>query len=108
MIELIQPAAPPLTEDRLAAIEARLAHVSDRMDDLTRDVLDNTRVTQDGHALMQEVRDLFEMGRTGMRVLNWVGRATTRLVKWVGAMAAAGIAIYAAAYSLLHHGAPPK
>ena len=101
------PKREPLTEDRLAAIEARLERGSERMDDLTNDVLENTRVTQEVRQLTQEIRDLFEMGKTGMRVLNWIGRAVTRLVRWIGWMAAAGVAIWAAIYALFHGGRPP-
>ncbi len=98
----------PLTEDRLVAIEQRLKQGTERIDALTRDVHENTRVTQEVHALTQEIRDLFEMGKTGMRVLNWIGRAVTRIVRWVGWMAGAGLAIWAALYALFHGGMPPK
>lgn len=107
-MDIDHPPSAPLTEHRLAAIERCIEQIAGRMDELTKDVLENTKVTHEGRAVIQEIRDLFEMGRTGMRVLNWIGRATTRLVKWVGAMAAAGVAIYAAAYALLHNGAQPK
>lgn len=97
----------PLTEDRLAAIEMRLEKGSERMDELSAEVLENTRVTQEVRQLTQEIRDLFEMGKTGMRVLNWIGQALTKMVRWIGWMAAAGVAIWAAIYALFHGGRPP-
>ena len=98
----------PLTEHRLAAIERCIEQIAGRMDELTKDVLENTRVTHEGRAVIQEIRDLFEMGKTGMRVLNWIGRAFTRFVRWVGWMAAAVAAIMAAVYAITHGGASPK
>ena len=87
--------------------EVRLGAIEARMDELSCEVIENTRVTQEVRQLTQEIRDLFEMGKTGMRVLNWIGRAVTRLVRWIGWMAAAGVAIWAAIYALFHGGRPP-
>lgn len=100
--------AAPLTEHRLAAIERCIEQIAGRMDELTKDVLENTKVTHEGRAVIQEIRDLFEMGKTGMRVLNWIGRAFTRFVRWVGWTAAAVTAVLTAIYAITHGGASPK
>ena len=105
-IDHTEPA--PLTEARLAVIERRLQGGTERIDALTNEVLENTRITQEVRQLTQEIRDLFEMGKTGMRVLDWISRAITKLVRWAGWMAGAGLAIWAALYALFHGGLPPK
>ena len=101
------PAEPQARRGADRSAEVRLGAIEARMDELSAEVLENTRVTQEVRHLTQEIRDLFEMGRTGMRVLNWIGRAITRLVRWIGWMAAAGVAIWAAIYALFHGGRPP-
>lgn len=95
-------------DQRLAAIERQLLDGKARMNRLADDVSENTRVTHEIRELTQEIRDLFEMGKSGMRVLNWLGRAMTKTAKWVGGMAAAGLAIWGAIYAFLHGGMPPK
>ena len=87
----------PTDNDRLAAIEARLDQGSARMDQFGKALSLNTEITSD-------IRDIVLAARTGFKVLGWLGM----VFKWVGVIAAAGVAIYTAAYAMLHGGATPK
>lgn len=119
-------ATPPMKvllglEEWRQSIEDRLDRGSHRMDGLQRelhqntkateqlgvDVTENTRLTNEVLTATNQIRELFEMGKTGMRVLNWIGRAFTAVVRWVGWMSTAAVAIAALVY-WLRNGGPPK
>lgn len=81
------------TEQRLAAIEARLARGDARMGRIETSIESNTAATL-------EVRDLLGTFKAGMRFLGWLGNG----FKWLGALAAA----IAAIWSVLDHYRLPK
>ena len=72
-----------------ATVDVRLRHVEMNL--------------QANTAMTAEVRDLLSAFKGGFKVLGWLGLA----LKWVGAIAAAGIAIYTAAYMATHGGQMP-
>jgi hypothetical protein len=76
-------------EERLQAGEAALR--------------ENTELTRDMAGTVSEMRDLLELGRNGMKVLNFIGRAAV----WAGKVAAACTALAAAWYAFTHGGRPP-
>lgn len=84
------------TEDRLAAIEARLAQGGDRMDTIEKQLEANTAVTI-------EVRDILDAIKGGFKFLGWLAIAA----KWLGMLAGAAASIYALWYSITHGGRPP-
>jgi hypothetical protein len=81
---------------RFEAIEDRLDRGSDRMKAIELELRDNTATTK-------EVRELLELGRSGLKALGWFGKA----VKWIGGLFAAGGAIWSAIYMATHGGKPP-
>lgn len=94
-------ACPPGTDQRLQAIEQRLANGDRRMTLMQGELTQNTLVTT-------EVRELLEAARTGLKVLGWFGLG----VKWCGGIAAALLSIwgfgYAVWYAMTHGGQLPK
>ena len=58
----------PTTTDRLASIEERLEHGSERMDLLDAEMTKNTELTQ-------EIRDIMAAARVGFKVLGGIGTA---------------------------------
>lgn len=84
-------------DDDIAEIKRRLDGGSARMDKLETAIATNTSMTA-------EVLEAIQAAKAGFRALGWLGTG----VRWLGGIAAAGVAIYAAAYALLHGGVPPK
>ncbi len=90
---------------RLNAIDARLDRGSEKMDqhaqalaDMASDLKRNTETTD-------EVREVLDVGRNGLKVLGWLGGGA----KWVGTLATAALAVYGALYAIFHGGQmPPK
>lgn len=76
-------------EDRLAAGDERMARIEAA-------VLENTELTRDMAGTVHEMRELLELGRSGIRVLNFIGKAAV----WVGKIAAAGSAIAGLIYAI--------
>lgn len=83
-------------DQRLAAIEARLARGGERMDDIERQLTENTRVTV-------EVRDILGAIKGGLKFLGWMGV----VVKWIGAFTATAASIWGLVYMATHGGKPP-
>lgn len=78
-------------------IEERLDEGSKRMNSFETSMKMNNEMTGEIHAM-------FVAGKGGLKVLGWLGS----IVRWLGMIAMAALAIYTAAYALLHGGAPPK
>jgi hypothetical protein len=70
--------------------------IDQRLAELERTVAEST-------AVMCEVRDLLELGRSGLRLLGYAERAVVWLAKVGAALAVVGAAIYA-----LRYGRPPE
>lgn len=98
---------PKHSHDQISEIHARLDKGSERMraieqeqtemhDELRR----NTAATERYGAVTEEMRDLFELGKAGLRVLGWLGAA----VKWAAPVVAAVVGIW----HLIHGGDAPK
>lgn len=85
-----------LRVDRRQNVSDDLQQLTKRIETIETEMRANTGITR-------EVRDLMELGRSGLRVLGWVGTA----VKWFGGIAAAIAAIYAAWHAIIN-GGPPK
>jgi hypothetical protein len=77
------------TEERLSAIEERLQRGSERMGVIERDLGANTAVTR-------EIRDILELGRSGLRILGHLGT----LARWVSYIAGAIGAVFGAAHAV--------
>ncbi len=98
MNETEQGLTPAQIAARLQAIDDRLDRGAEKMDRLGDELEHNSRTTQ-------EVRELLDMAKSGLRVLGWLGVAG----KWLGSLATAGLAIYGLVYALTHGGQlPPK
>lgn len=83
-------------------IDERLDKGSERMDEMQRELKENTTVTK-------EVKELLEMGRTGFKVLGWLGKAFVWTARALTVIAGAALAIYSAWYAITHGGQlPPK
>lgn len=78
-----------MPNSQIDTVPGQLDALSQRVSKLEIAVAENTDLTRD-------IRDALV-----------AGKMATKAVRWFGAMAAAGIAIYAAIYQLLHHGKPP-
>ena len=78
-------------------IEERLDEGSKRMNTFEKAMQVNNEMTGEIHAM-------FSAGKSGLKVLGWLGS----IVKWIGMIAAAALAIYTAAYAVLHGGVTPK
>ena len=115
MTDLTPPPAPLSREQQQivqAAIDASLVPIHRRLDlgaakmdaqgssiDLMRRELAlNTATTE-------QVRDLLDVGRSGLRVLGWLGA----VARWLGYVASGIAAVWAAIYAITHGGhLPPK
>lgn len=84
-------------DKRLIEIEDRLDKGSKRMQDLRNELAANTVITN-------EVRELLEVGKNGLKVLGWIGVGA----KWVGAIAGALVAVWSLIYAATHNGQLPK
>ncbi|QOR55198.1 MAG: hypothetical protein SHS37scaffold296_15 [Burkholderiales phage 68_11] len=111
------PSPPsPLTPEQTAAIQRAidksLAPINLRLDrgaekmDAQGDAICAMRAELAANtATTNEVRELLNVGKSGLKVLGWLGAAG----KWLGTLATAGVAIYAFLYALGHGGQlPPK
>lgn len=93
----------PSNHGRLDEHEERLTAGDERMARIEAALEENTELTRDMAGTVSEMRDLLELGRSGIRVLNFIGKAAV----WIGKIAAAGSAIAALFYAL-KAGHPPK
>lgn len=93
----------PSGHGRLDDHEQRLQDGDERMARIEAQLLENTELTRSMAGTVIEMRELLELGRNGMKVLNFIGRAAV----WAGKVAAACTAIAAAWYAFTHGGRPP-
>jgi len=93
----------PSGHGRLDEHERRLQDGDDRMERIEVALRENTALTRDMAGTVLEMRELLELGRNGMKVLNFIGRAAV----WAGKVAAACTALAAAWYAFTHGGRPP-
>jgi hypothetical protein len=87
----------PPVDERLTEIEDRLDKGSKRMQDLRDELAANSATTN-------EVRELLEAGKNGLKVLGWIGVGA----KWIGAIAGALVALWSLIYAATHNGQLPK
>lgn len=96
---------PDELADRLAKIDQRLDKGSGRMDDIERELRENTAATLEGNRDAREILEIFQAVKGGIRVLGWIGIA----VRWVAGFGGAAMAIYGVWYAYTHNGQlPPK
>lgn len=85
----------PVTRADLANVQRQLASGDTRMTTIETELKANTKLTED-------VKDLLDAARVGLKVVGWIGTAAV----WVGKIAAA-IATIWGAWQLIRHGSPP-
>jgi hypothetical protein len=86
----------PVTRADLAHVQRQLAAGDSRMATIEAELKTNTNLTED-------VKDLLNAARVGLKVLGWIGTAAV----WAGKIAAAIAAMWGA-WQLMRHGSPPK
>lgn len=91
-------------ELRMQRIELMLAEVAAAQAQMSDCLRRNTELTAAMGGVVSEVRDLMELGRTGMKVINWIGTTGYRIVKVVGVIAAAVTSVYVAWQHITHRG----
>jgi hypothetical protein len=83
--------------ERLQEIEERLDRGAATMREFRTELAANTETTN-------EVRELLEAGKNGLKVLGWIGVGA----KWIGGMSAALVAVWSLIYAATHNGQLPK
>lgn len=90
---------------RIAPINDRLDRGAQKMDELASSIGQIQVELTANTATTHEVRELLDVGKSGLKVLGWLGSGA----KWTGGLAAAGLAIYSFFYAVIHGGQmPPK
>ncbi len=80
----------------LAPLNARLDRGAEKMEGLTEGVSKLGDELKRNTGTTEEVRELLDLGKGGLRVLGALGAA----FKWIGGLAGAGLAIYALIHAL--------
>jgi hypothetical protein len=103
-----EPTTPALER----AFAARLSPINDRLDrgaakmsSMANDIGEIRAELARNSTTTNEVRELLDVGRNGLKVLGWLGTAA----KWTSTVVAAGLSLYGVIYAVTHGGQlPPK
>lgn len=98
------PTEPSPYDKRLDHIEARLDRGSQNMSEIRADVSGLRAELAGNTEVTNEVRELLEAGKNGLKVLGWIGVGA----KWLGGIAAALTALWTLLYAITHNGQLPK
>ena len=109
MTEETPELTPAQIAARLRAIDERLDRGAEKMDQQSEALANLTSELKRNSETTDEVRQLLDLGRSGLKVLGWLGSGAKFLGALVGTFATAALAVYGLFYAITHGGQmPPK
>lgn len=100
-----QGLTPQQIADRLRAIDERLDRGALKMDQQAKQLSTMSAELKRNSATTNEVRELLDVGKAGLKVLGWLGAGA----KWLAPIATMCVAVYSFWYAVFHGGQlPPK
>lgn len=90
--------------ERLAPINERLDRGAEKMDAMSSSIGEIRAELASNTITTNEVRELLDVGRNGLKVLGWIGIGA----KWAGGVSTAILALWTAFYAATHNGQLPK